>query len=223
MDFVSIEKNVREILESLPRHVSLVAAAKTRTKDEVKAAIQGGVKILGYNYVQEAEQIYPGIGNKVQWHMIGHLQRNKARKAVKLFDMIETVDSVRIAETVNNICAEEQKTMPVLIEVNSGREANKSGVLVEEVEILVEQISHLPNIKVQGLMTMGTYGVETGLMRSFFQETKAVFDRLKQANIPNVDIQYLSMGMSDSYKIAIEEGANIVRIGTRLFGKRKYT
>ncbi len=215
-----IKENIAEILSLLPNGVKLVAAAKTRSLEEVEEAVEAGITILGYNYLQEAEEIYQGIGNKVQWHMIGHLQRNKAKKAVQLFDMIETVDSVRLAETINRFCEEANKIMPILIEVNSGRESNKNGVFPEKVDELVQQISTLKSISVQGLMTMGPYSGDPEETRPYFKATKEAFDRLSQTNIPNVEMKYLSMGMSNSYQVAIEEGANMVRIGTLLFGDR---
>jgi pyridoxal phosphate enzyme (YggS family) len=133
----------------------LVAASKKRTLDEMKQAMEAGISVLGYNYVQEAEQMHRVIGNAVRWHLIGHLQSNKAKRAVQLFDMIETIDSWRLAETVDRHCAAEGKIMPVLVEINSGKESNKPGVLPEDVDELVREISDLPNLRVQGLMTMG--------------------------------------------------------------------
>lgn len=220
MHLNSIKESISEIRNSLPAGVLLVAAAKTRLPEEVQAAIDAGIKILGYNYVQEAERIYQIIGNKAQWHMIGHLQRNKVKKAVDLFDMIETIDSVKLAEEVNKRCAGINKIMPVLIEINSGRESNKTGVLPENADKLIVQISNLPNLHVQGLMTMGPVFGNPEDARPYFKTTKITFDRLGKAGIPNVEMRYLSMGMSNSYKIAIEEGANIVRVGTKLFGER---
>ncbi|MCD6564323.1 MAG: YggS family pyridoxal phosphate-dependent enzyme [Bacteroidales bacterium] len=218
----SIKESVTEIRKSLPAGVVLVAAAKTRSPEEVQAAIDAGIKILGYNYLQEAERIYQIIGNKVQWHMIGHLQRNKVKIAVDLFDMIETIDSVKLAEEVNKRCAAISKIMPVLIEINSGKELNKTGVLPEDVDKLVKPISSLPNLRVQGLMTMGPRFGSPEDARQYFKATKLAFDRLSKAGIHNVEMRYLSMGMSNSYKVAIEEGANIVRVGTKLFGERSY-
>jgi PLP dependent protein len=220
LEQIMIKKNIFEILSSLPKGVQLVAAAKTRTLEEVEEAVEAGIAILGYNYLQEAEEIYQGIGNKVQWHMIGHLQRNKAKKAVELFDMIETVDSFRLAETINRFCGEAGKIMPILLEINSGREANKSGVFPEKVDDVVQQISPLENIRIQGLMTMGPYSGDPENARPYFKATKEAFDKLSKTNIPNVEMRYLSMGMSNSYLVAIEEGANMVRIGTLLFGER---
>jgi len=214
-----IEGSIAEILWLLPPGVLLVAAAKTRTPSEVQAAIHAGIKIIGYNYVQEAERMYPIVGNTVKWHMIGHLQRNKVKKAVKLFDMIETIDSFQLAEAVNKQCALEGKIMPVLIEINSGEESNKTGVIPNIVDELILQISSLPSLRVQGLMTMGPRFGNPEDARPYFKATKNAFDRLSRAGIPNVEMRYLSMGMSNSYEIAIEEGANIIRIGTKLFGE----
>ena len=216
----TIEASVVKFLNSASSGVMLVAAAKTRTPEEVQAAIQAGIKVIGYNYLQEAERMYQSIGNAVQWHMIGHLQRNKVKKAIRIFDMIETIDSWRLAESVDLNCATTGKIMPVLIEINSGKESNKTGVHPEDVDELVWEISDLPNLRVQGLMTMGPRFGNPEDARPYFKVTKTAFDRLNQANMANVEMRYLSMGMSNSYMIAIEEGANIVRIGTKLFGDR---
>ncbi len=216
-----IKDNVKSVLSSLPESVKLVAAAKTRTLAEVEEAIEAGIEILGYNYVQEAEDIYQHVGNKVKWHMIGHLQRNKAKRAVQLFDMIETIDSKRLAKELNRQCENLNKKMPVLIEINSGKESNKTGVFPENADDFVREISSLKNIQIQGLMTMGPFTGDPENARPYFQVTKAAFDRLKDAGIENVDMRYLSMGMSNSFKVALEEGANIVRIGTKLFGERR--
>lgn len=220
MCFKIIEESITEIRNSLPPGVLLVAAAKTRLPEEVRAAIHAGIKIIGYNFVQEAERMYQVIGNTVQWHMIGHLQRNKVKKAVELFDMIETIDSVPLAEAVNNRCVSEGKLMPVLIEINSGKESNKTGILPENIDKFILQINDLPNLRIQGLMTMGPRFGNPEDARPYFKATKSTFDRLSKVKIPNVEMRYLSMGMSNSYKIAIEEGANIIRVGTKLFGER---
>ena len=219
---MTIKQNVKQILSELPNGVGLVAAAKTRTAEEVLEAIESGVKIIGENYVQEAEGSYEVIGNKVKWHFIGYPQKNKVKKAVRLFDMIETIDSVDLATEIDKRCAQIGKIMPVLIEINSGREKQKSGVLPENTEQLVREISHLQNIKVTGLMTMGPRFGNPENSRPYFVETKMIFDRMKKLNLPNVEMRYLSMGMTNSYKIALEEGANVVRIGTRIFGERDY-
>ncbi len=221
MQTTHIKETVALYLASLPPDVQLVAAAKTRMPEEIKASIEAGVKIIGYNYLQEAERMFPHIGHSVQWHMIGHLQSNKAKQAVHLFDMIETIDSLKIAREVNRHSADMNKIMPVLIEINSGEESNKTGVLPNKVDNLVREISTLSHIRIQGLMTMGPRFGDPEDARPYFRATKEAFDRLNKSNITNVEMRYLSMGMSNSYKIAIEEGANIVRIGTYLFGERQ--
>ncbi|MBN1415634.1 MAG: YggS family pyridoxal phosphate-dependent enzyme [Bacteroidales bacterium] len=219
-NFDSIKSQITEIMQTIPEGVLLVAAAKTRLPGEVKAAVEAGIRVVGYNYVQEAERIKQAIDDKIQWHMIGHLQRNKVKKAIGLFDMIETIDSVRLAEEVDKQCALEGKTMPVLIEINSGKESNKTGVLPEHAEKLIRHISTLPNLRLLGLMTMGPRFGNPEEARPYFRITRKLFDRVREMNMPGVEMRYLSMGMSNSYKIAIEEGANIVRIGTLLFGER---
>jgi hypothetical protein len=216
----SLTQNVKRILSELPQGVTLVAAAKTRSAEEVKAAVKAGIQIVGYNYIQEAETIKQKVDIPVKWHMIGHLQRNKVKKAVQLFDMIETIDSERLAKEVNKECEKKGKTMPVLIEINSGKESNKTGVLPENAITLIKKICVLPNINIMGLMTMGPRFGDPENARPYFKATRDLFEQVKKEEIPNVEMRYLSMGMSNSYKIAIEEGANIVRIGTLLFGER---
>lgn len=216
----NIRKSTKKILESIPPGVLLLAAAKMRTLEEVEAAIQAGVTDIGYNYVQEALPIIQTIGDRAKWHMIGHLQQNKVKIAVEYFDMIETVDSWRLAQSLDRYCANLQKKMPVLVEVNSGRETNKTGVLPEEVDELVIRMSTLQNLRVEGLMTMGPRFGDPEDSRPYFKATREVFERIAARNLPNITMKFLSMGMSNSYQIAIEEGANIVRIGTKLFGER---
>jgi len=218
---MGIKENSRKLLRELPPGVELVAAAKTRTADEVLAAVESGIKIIGQNYVQEAEAIYPAVGNKARWHFIGHLQKNKVKKAVKLFDMIETVDSVDLAMEIDKRCARMGKVMPVLVEINSGREPQKAGVLPEKAESLIKAISPLPNIKVMGLMTMGPRFGNPEDSRPYFVTTRKIFERIKALAIPNVEMKHLSMGMTNSYTVALEEGANLVRIGTLIFGERE--
>jgi pyridoxal phosphate enzyme (YggS family) len=217
---MGIRENTQKLLEELPAGVELVAAAKTRTAGEIMAAVGAGIKIIGQNYVQEAEAVYPAVGNKARWHFIGHLQKNKVKKAVKLFDMIETVDSVELAEEIDKRCASVGKVMPVLVEINSGREPQKAGVWPEKAEALVEAIARLPHIRVMGLMTMGPRFGNPEDSRPYFVTTKQIFERIKALKIANVEMKYLSMGMTNSYSVALEEGANLVRIGTRIFGER---
>jgi pyridoxal phosphate enzyme (YggS family) len=214
---VGIRENVEELLNELPKGVELVVAAKARTAKEVLEAVEAGVKIIGENYVQEAEKNYSVIENRVKWHFIGSLQKNKVKKAVRIFDMVQTVDSIEIAREIDKRCAQLGRVMPVLVEINSGREKQKSGVLPEDAEDLIATISGLPNIRVMGLMTMGPRFGDPEESRPYFTTTRKIFERIKKQKLPSVEMRYLSMGMTNSYRIALEEGANMVRIGTKVF------
>jgi pyridoxal phosphate enzyme (YggS family) len=217
-----IKENVKEILAELPEGVQLVGAAKTRTPEEIKEAVEAGLEIIGENYVQEAERAFQVVGDRAKWHMIGHLQRNKAKKAVKVFDMIETVDSMKLAKEIDKCCDKIHKIMPILIEFNSGEETQKAGVLPEDAVALIQEMSTLKRIKIMGLMTMGPFTGDPEEARPYFVKTREIFEKLKEKNFPNVEMRYLSMGMSNSYGVALEEGANMVRIGTKIFGEREY-
>jgi len=217
----SVEQSVRHILDGVPSDVIVVAAAKGRTLIEVEAVIEAGITHIGHNYVQDARLMIPALKDKATWHMIGHLQRNKAKKAVQLFDVLETVDTLHLAQTIERHCAAIGKVIPILIEINSGEESSKSGVLPKDVDELVAVISDLKHISIQGLMTMGPRFGDPENARPFFQETRQAFERLSKLNIPNIEMHYLSMGMSNSYQVAIEEGANLIRIGTKIFGSRR--
>jgi len=211
-----ITQNVKKILSELPKDVTLVAATKSRTPEEILEAIEAGIKIIGENYVQEAESKFTAVGDKAKWHLIGHLQSNKAKKAVRIFDCIETVDSADLARAIDKECAKINKVMEVMIEVNSGCEIQKAGCLPQNVFALAKTIQSFKSIRLVGLMTMGS--VDGGEeLRDQFKETKRIFDEIKRDTI---GLCYLSMGMSSSYKMAIEEGANMVRVGTLLFGAR---
>ena len=216
----TIAERTREVLASLPPHVTLVAACKTRTVDEVREAVDAGVRVLGHNYVQEAQAMVEAIGPAAKWHMIGHLQRNKAKAAVELFDVIETVDSVRLANAIERHAAAAGKTVSVLIEINSGGESNKTGVAPADAKGLALHISGLAHVQLAGLMTMGPAVGDPEDARPYFQRTKTLFDELAAGELPNTDVRILSMGMSNSYLVAVEEEANHVRLGTKVFGPR---
>jgi len=216
-----IVEAVKQILATIPSGVTLVAAAKGRTVEEVEAALQAGVTHVGHNYIQEARPIIQALGGRATWHMIGHLQRNKAKLAVRVFDMIETVDSLRLAQAIEHRCMLLGVTMPVLVEINSGREPSKTGVSPEEVDDLVAAIADMEHVRVMGLMTMGPRFGDPEDARPYFRETRAAFERLSSMSLANVTMRYLSMGMTNSYQVAIEEGANIVRIGNKIFGQRQ--
>lgn len=216
-----IGENVKKILQELPPGVQLVGAAKTRTPEEILEAVDAGLEIIGENYVQEAEAAFAVVGHRVKWHLIGHLQRNKVKKAVPIFDMIETVDSMKLAREIDKVCLKMDRTMPVLIEINSGEEEQKAGVLPSSAASLIREIATLERVKVRGLMTMGPFTGDPEDARPYFQITRELFQEIAGLGIPGVEMKYLSMGMSNSYKVALEEGANLVRIGTRIFGERQ--
>ncbi len=216
----TISQNVTALLAELPAWVTLVAVVKQRSLREVQEALNAGIYIIGENYVQEALRVADVVRGRAQMHFIGHLQKNKVAQAVKLFDMIETVDSLPLAQEINRRCCEIGKIMPVLIEINSAREKQKGGVLPEEAEELVQSIACLTNIKVMGLMTMGPYSPDAEESRPAFVLTGGIFRHLQDLKIPGIEMKYLSMGTSSSYRIALEEGANILRIGTAIFGER---
>jgi pyridoxal phosphate enzyme (YggS family) len=215
-----ISVNVKAILAELPPGVELVAAAKTRTAAEVLEAIEAGVKIIGENYVQEAAGVFTAVGRRARWHFIGHLQTNKVKKAVGLFDLVETVDSIALGREIDKRSAAAAKTMDVLVEVNSGREPQKAGVLPEEAEPLVRSLAALPHLRVLGLMTMGPFEGDPEDSRPYFKETRRVWEELRALAVPGAEMRHLSMGMTNSWRVAVEEGATMVRIGTAIFGPR---
>ena len=216
---MGISNRINEVKRGLPENVELILATKTRSSAEILEAVDRGAFMIGENYVQEAWGKYEDLKGKVEMSLIGHLQRNKVKKALKIFDMIETVDSVRLAAEINKRANE---PLEVLIEVNSGEESQKSGVVPGDVENLVLAVSKMKNIRLKGLMTMAPLFIDSEEARPYFAATKKLFDELADKKIDNVSMEVLSMGMSGTYKIAIEEGATRVRVGSLVFGERRY-
>jgi PLP dependent protein len=208
------------LLASIPGEVTILAAAKQRTIEEVKTVVKAGIRFVGHNYVQEGQAMVSAIGNEVQWHLIGHLQRNKARIALTTFDMIQTLDSVRLAEAIQNQCEALDITYSVLIEINSAEEQQKSGVLPGDLGAFIEQVSRMDRLLIMGLLSMGPLVSDAEQIRPFFRLTRKIYDDLHKQRSGNLRMQFLSMGMSNSYEVAIQEGATMVRIGTALFGER---
>ena len=215
-----IKDNVSGILAELPPGVRLVAAAKARTPAEILEAVEAGVAIIGENYVQEAAEAFAAVGRRAQWHFIGHLQTNKAKKAVEIFDMIETVDSADLAAEIDKRSRAAGKVMNVLIEINSGEEEQKFGVRPQDAEALLRAVAPLQNVRVQGLMTMGPFEGDPEDARPYFRITKRLFEDFQTLGLPGLEMKHLSMGMTNSYRVAVEEGANMVRLGTKIFGPR---
>ena len=218
---MSISENVIKIIRELPPGVRLLAATKSRTVEEILEAINAGVDLVGENYVQEALQKYEKIGNKVEWHFIGHLQKNKVKKALQIFDVIETVDNVELAKEIDKRAKNMEKIAFVMIEINSAREPQKAGIMPEYALDLADKIYSLEYLRLIGVMTMGPVVDEPEDIRPYFRNTKEIFDELRYI-YGDEQIKYLSMGMTHTWRVAVEEGANIVRIGTGIFGPRKY-
>lgn len=216
----AIQDNVRRILAELPPGVELAAAAKTRAPGEIVEAIEAGVRIIGENYVQEAQTAKAAVGSRCAWSLIGHLQSNKAKKAVEIFDMIETVDSIELARELDKRCAAAGRSLDILLEINSGEEGQKAGVRPADAENLLRAAAVLPNLRLRGLMTMGPFEGDPEDSRPFFRTTRDLFARFRDLGLPGAEMAVLSMGMSHSYKVAVQEGATRVRIGTAIFGPR---
>lgn len=217
---MSIEKQVQGLLRELGQDIHLVVAAKNRTPAEVMECIHAGARIIGENYLQDAERAYQVIGTGPILHFIGRLQRKKIKKIVQLFDMVQTLDNLEMASLINRECLSLDKTMPVLVEVNSGKEVQKTGVMPEEAEGFIKQVSDFEHLKVMGLMTMGPLLADPEEYRPYFRLTRQIFEKIRALRMKGVQMDYLSMGMTDSYRVAIEEGANMVRIGSKIFGPR---
>lgn len=223
---MKIAETYRKIREEVPENVTIVAAVKTRSPEEVMEFIEAGGTDIGENYVQEAEQMYRKLGDRagaVRWHMIGHIQTNKINKSLELFDVLQTVDSVQKAAAVDvRVARCEGRVVPVYLEINIGDESTKAGLLPEFDEVLkaAEGIAVMEHVRLEGLMTMGPVTGDPEDSRLFFRRTREIFDGLRECSIPGVAMDTLSMGMSDSYRVAIEEGSTMIRLGTVLFGAR---
>lgn len=201
--------------------ITLVAVSKTVAADRINQAIELGIRHIGESRIQEARQKLPEITAPVTRHLIGHLQRNKVKYAVKLFDMIQSVDNLSLAEELNARCAKLAMRMPILIEVNTSGEESKFGCRPEEALSLLKAIDRLPQLTPRGFMTIAVYSEDTARVRGCFKQLKHIFDQAQALTLANGDIALLSMGMSSDYEIAIEEGANIVRVGSAIFGERE--
>lgn len=212
--------------------ITLLAVTKNFPVQVIEESLAAGLREFGENRVQEAEpkiRWFRERGTRLQWHMVGHLQRNKAKTAVRLFDMIQSVDSVRLARELSRRCGRAETIMPILLEVNVSGEAAKYGFQVEEGDqeqveqflSAVEEIAALPNLELQGLMTMAPFGAPQELLRSCFRRLRLLLDQLGDS-FPEIRWRHLSMGMTDDFEVAIEEGATIIRVGRAIFGERKH-
>ena len=200
--------------------VRLVAVIKTVEAERVGQAISAGVKILGENYVQEAQKKIEILGHNVAWHFIGHLQTNKAKAAMHLFDLIHSVDSLNLAKELNKQAQQQGKVLPVLLQVNLSGETTKFGAREKEIFQVIEELSAMEGLLVKGLMTMPPYFEDPEASRPYYVELRKLGERLAQQKLSRISIEELSMGMSNDFEVAIEEGATLVRVGTAIFGAR---
>jgi len=204
-----------------PDEIRLVAVSKAKPGASVQMALDAGLDLFGENYIQEArEKVNALSASGAQWHFIGHLQSNKAKYAVKLFDLIHSVDSLKLARELNKQAARIDKVQPVLVQVNISAETTKSGTSREEAVDLATAISDLPNLSLQGLMTMPPFFDDPDRARPYFHELRQLRDHIRSLAIPGVTMDELSMGMTGDFEAAISEGATLVRIGTAIFGER---
>ncbi len=219
--FTRLERAARKAGRD-PGEVTLVAASKTVEPKRIKEAISAGARVFGENYVQEAkEKIEKTKRKPVKWHFIGHLQKNKAKAAVEMFDMIETIDSIELAREISKKAKTAKKEVDVLIEVNIAKERSKSGVTPKQTERLAKQIAALENLKLRGLMAIPPIAENPEATRPYFITLRRIAERINKERIDGVFLHELSMGMSNDFEVAVEEGATIVRVGTAIFGERK--
>ena len=228
---MSISANYARIRQEIPDDVTVVVSGKARTVEEIAEAVDAGATDIGENYVQEAGQMYSSLRKKaakVRWHMIGHLQTNKINKALRVFDVIQTVDSLEKAAAIDKrVERVKRKIVPIFIEINIGSENSKAGIKPNEhepfeeyIEKLIKDMSKFEHLRVEGLMTMGPRFGNPENSRPYFTRMRRIFEKIRELDLTNVSMKYLSMGMTNSYKVAVEEGSNMVRIETAIFGER---
>ena len=202
-----------------PQSVQLMAVSKTVEPQRIRQALDAGITLLGENYVQEAREKIPAIGHEAEWHMIGHLQTNKVKYVVSLFDWIHSVDRLELANELDKRAGQNNRKLNILIEVNVSGEESKNGIEASLAADLVRQVSVLPHLIVRGLMTMPPYSDDPEQSRPYFKSLRALRDEISAA-VPGVQMDQLSMGMTDDFEVAIEEGATIIRVGRAIFGAR---
>jgi pyridoxal phosphate enzyme (YggS family) len=228
---MNVEDNIRRVRGAMaeaarrsgrpPEAIRLMAVTKTVDDDRILAAIQAGVELIGENYVQEAKRKIEKLGKTSEWHLIGRLQTNKAKYAVHLFDMIHSVDRLELAAELDRRARAAGRVIPILIEVNVGGEESKSGIPLDSAPDLIRMAAPLANLSILGLMTMPPWFDDPEESRPYFHAMRELRDRIAGEAIPRVEMRELSMGMTDDYVVAIEEGATIVRIGRGIFGERQ--
>ncbi len=224
-NYHKVIENIRAVVRRCGREdsnrIRLLAASKSQGIAEIRAAADAGIRLFGENYVQEAKSKTGAIDQPMEWHMIGHLQRNKVKAALDLFSLIQSLDSVELARVLDKEGKKRGRMVRAFVEVNLGGEESKSGIDKDKVASLLREVENLSHLRVEGLMTIAPSREEPEAMRPYFRELKELQTELKGLKIPNVDLKELSMGMTHDYPVAIEEGATLVRVGTAIFGARR--
>jgi len=230
---LSIAENLKEVQRDInevckkcgrdPSEVTLIAVSKTKPLEDLKEAYDAGARDFGENKVQELTAKMPNLPSDIRWHMIGHLQRNKVKYIAGEVELIHSVDSFRLAEEINIQAKRKKIIIPALIEINIGDEESKFGVRPDEAKELCKEISELDSIHIEGLMTVAPAADDPEEVRRYFRKMHELFLDIKSENIDNVEMKILSMGMTNDYKVAIEEGSTMVRVGTGIFGARDYS
>ena len=226
MLFRSVENEIREACLRAGRRredVTLIAVSKTKPVSDLEEAYALGVRVFGENKVQELADKYEVLPKDIEWHMIGHLQRNKVKYIIDKVALIHSVDSLRLAETIEKEAAKRNITVNILIEVNVAREESKFGLMPEELEEFIAKISDFSHIRVKGLMTIAPFVADSEENRVIFQRLHKLSVDIETKNVDNITMRVLSMGMTNDYAVAIEEGATMVRVGTGIFGARNYS
>ena len=221
-----VESQIREACERsgrLREEVTLIAVSKTKPVSVLKEAYDLGVRVFGENKVQELADKYEELPKDIRWHMIGHLQRNKVKYIIDKVELIHSVDSLRLAETIEKEAAKHNITANILIEVNVAKEESKFGLMPEELDEFVSEVAKFPHIQVQGLMTIAPFVDDPEENRGIFQRLRKLSVDIAAKNVDNITMRILSMGMTNDYTVAVEEGAAMVRVGTGIFGARDYT
>jgi pyridoxal phosphate enzyme (YggS family) len=217
---MSIVANLEEIKKAIPPGVTLVAVSKTKPKEDIQTLYDAGHRVFGENKVQEMVEKYEALPKDIQWHMIGHLQKNKVKYMASFVHLIHSVDSEDLLKEINKQASKHNRVIPCLLQIHIAQEETKFGMDEQEADTLLKSYSvHYPHVKIFGLMGMATFTEDENQIRQEFKYLKAIFDRLKTKD---AQLEILSMGMSGDFQIAIEEGSNMIRVGSSIFGKRQY-
>lgn len=224
-NLIQVEQNIEEACRRAGRdrsEVTLIAVSKTKPVETLQEAYDLGVRVFGENKVQEMADKYEVLPKDIRWHLIGHLQRNKVKYIIDKAVLIHSVDSLRLAQTIEKEAEKHNLTAHILIEVNVAKEESKFGIFPEDLEALVDEIAKLPHIQVDGLMTIAPFVPDPEENRPVFRELRKLSVDISAKKVDNVNMSVLSMGMTNDYQVAIEEGATMVRVGTGIFGARNY-